>query len=159
MTATPVYQRTHKAVIEQVRLLWLANGGNLTQACKTANVPIDRAEKWKERQNWSLNALESKQMMTSENVGAIADSLASELAEAETQSRISLARSVKRLAKDSEDVTLRDSGHVYTVAKTAAIVHKWDQKSPQANVMVNIALLGVDPGEVQATAHTLDDEA
>jgi len=70
---------------------------------------------------------------------------------------LSLARSAARMAKKSETAKLRDSQHVKNVAQTAAIVHKWDQKQIQSNVMVNVALLGINPSEVQVDGHTVVD--
>ncbi len=59
------------------------------------------------------------------------------------------------MAKDAEGVTLRESKHVLNVAKAAAITHSWaDSKASQANVMVNVALLGIDP---QRMAHNVND--
>jgi hypothetical protein len=76
----------------------------------------------------------------------------------ESETRISLARSVKRLAKDSEQATLRHSGEVKNVAQTAAIVHRWDQKDQATgNVVVNVAILGISPDEVQVKGEVVSE--
>ena len=145
MTATPVNK-------DEVRMLVQDIG--YTEASKRLNIKRDTLYKWGQRKGWK-EPVRHAQEITVQSV----QSPANVLAEYEQETRQSLAKSTQRLAKDSESVTLRDSKHVKNVAQTAAIVHKWDQKSVQANVMVNIALLGVDPGEVQATAHTVEDTA
>ena len=72
------------------------------------------------------------------------------LADHKRETRISLARSVRRLAKRAEKAKLSDSKHVLNVAKTAGHTFEdWQPKqSAGANVMVNIALLGVEPGQI-----------
>jgi len=145
MSATPVNK-------EAVRIMVRDFGYNET--AKRLNIKAPTLRKWAERGNWNV------QPRTDERVTLVtkpvADAHAEALAEMESATRISLARSVKRLSKDSETVTLRDSKHVKNVAQTAAIVHKWDAKSTQTNVMVNIALLGVDPSEVSAQTIDVD---
>jgi len=90
-------------------------------------------------------------MMMSENVGKVADSLANELADNERETRLSLSRYAKKAAQDSEKATLRDSPYVKQAAQTAAIVHRWDSKEQnQGNVVVNVAILGINPDEVRA---------
>ena len=145
MTATPVSKR------ELVRLLVIEHGQK--RAAELSGEPYEKVRKWTQRGNWLAS------QSVPNGVPATVDRISDELAECEHESRLSLARSVKRLSKDAEEATLRHSGEVKNVAQTAAIVHKWDAKSTQANVMVNIALLGVDPGEVQASGTVVDNEA
>ena len=136
---------------ELVRLLYLEHGHQ--KAAQLANVEYDTVRQWAHRYGWNAHS-RSVTNVTKQ----IADTIQDELATSERETRLSLARSTKRLAKDSENVTLRDSGHVYTVAKTAAIVHRWDQKDQgTGNVVVNIALLGVDPSEVRVEGTTVDE--
>jgi hypothetical protein len=55
------------------------------------------------------------------------------------------------MAKDAEELPVRHADKAYTVAKTASIVHRWDSKTQQNNVVVNVALLGIDPSEVRVS--------
>jgi hypothetical protein len=129
---------------ELVRLLVLEHGQKV--ASELSEVPYETVRKWTQRGNWL-----AKSQSVPRPVQTAVNNVQSELAEAEHETRLSLARSTKRMAKDAEQATLRNSGEVYTVAKTASIVHKWDQKSNQANVVVNVALLGIDPSEVRVS--------
>ena len=140
-----------RATQDQVRILAIQHG--IPEASRISGIKQDTIYKWAKRKHWNITA----HAQAVQSVHSIPDRLVSEMADAEKQTRISLARSTQRLAKDAEYVKLRDSGHVYTVAKTAAIVHRWDQKDQgTGNVVVNVAILGIQPSEVQATATTLD---
>jgi len=141
-SATPVSKR------ELVRLLVIEHGQKV--AAELSGEPYEKVRKWTQRGNWLAS------QSVPNGVKATVEKISDELADNERETRLSLARSARRMAKDAEQATLRNSGEVKNVAQTAAIVHRWDQRQTQANVMVNIALLGVDPGEVQAT--TLDVE-
>ena len=145
MNATPVNK-------EAVRIM-VADLG-YQETAKRTGIAYGTLRQWSNRGKWKVSAPHSQAVTTVTK--PVADAHAEALAEMESETRISLARSVKRLAKDSEQATLRMSSEVKNVAQTAAIVHKWDQREAKANVMVNIALLGVQPSEVQASATTLD---
>jgi hypothetical protein len=81
-------------------------------------------------------------------VQAVAERISDELADNERETRLSLSRYARRAAKDSEEAKLRDAPYVHKAAQVAGIVHKWDQKEQNTNVMVNVALLGCDPADV-----------
>jgi hypothetical protein len=148
----PISQPVNK---EAVRML-VADIG-YQEASQRTGIAYATLRQWSKRGKWKVAAPHSQAVtaVTRSPVDAHADVIA----ELESQTRMSLARSVKRLAKDSEHATLRHSGEVKNVAQTAAIVHRWDTKQTQANVMVNIALLGVDPCEVQAKVTDVSDTA
>lgn len=138
--------RTNQTQRELVRLLVLEHG--LQKASELSGIPYDLVRQWESRRQ-----RKEKQIVTNVTnpVQIVAERVESELQDNERETRLSLARSAAHMAKKAERSTLRNSGNVKNVAQTAAIVHKWDQKSVQANVMVNIALLGVDPTEVRVT--------
>jgi len=137
---------------ELVRILYLEHGHQ--KASELSGVRYDLVRQWASRYGWT----EPRSLALSQDVTKqIADTIQDELATSERETRLSLARSTRRLAKDSETVTLRDSKHVKNVAQTAAIVHRWDQKDQSTgNVVVNIALLGIQPSEVQAPSIDVD---
>jgi len=126
---------------DQVRMLVTDIGYN--EASKRLNIPAPTLRQWAHRGKWSVPARTDERVTLVTTPPAVAH--ASALAEMETETRTSLARSAQRMAKDAEQATLRDSDKVHNVAKTAAIVHRWDAKEQGVNVAVNIALLGVPP--------------
>jgi hypothetical protein len=128
---------------EVVRLLSLEHG--FKKASELTGVPYGVVRQWSVRGKWKTSQNVTSPVQTAVN------NVQNELQESERETRLSLARSTRRLAKDSETVSLRDSKHVKNVAQTAAIVHNWDQKAAQTNVMVNVALLGIDPKEVRGS--------
>ncbi len=80
----------------------------------------------------------------------------STLAEHERKTKLGLAKYASDKALElSERGKLTDSGHFKNVAGGASIVHRWDAKSENTqNVIVNVALLGVQPRDV--SVETLD---
>jgi len=137
---------------ELVRILYLEHGHQ--KASELSGVRYDLVRQWASRYGWT----EPRSLALSQNVTKqIADTIQDELSVSERETRLSLARSAKQMAKDCEELPVRHADKAYTVAKTAAIVHRWDQKDQgTGNVVVNVAILGIQPSEVQATARTLD---
>ncbi len=136
---------------EIVRLLAIQHG--LKKASELANIPHDVVRQWSVRGNWKLS-----QPVTHSLATVAAANVQSEIEKLECETRSSLARSAAKLARDSETAKLRDSANVKNVAQTAAIVHRWDAKSENTqNVVVNVALLGVQPRDV--SVETLDVES
>lgn len=137
--------KDHRAVREQVRLLWIANGHNLVEAAKAANVPYRRAQKWLQRGNWQdkSDAI-TRQVDSSHFVSATADCLASEIESNGKATKLSLSRYAKRAAQDSEQLSTREAPLVHKVAQVAQIVHP-EQFNPKgqdpATVAVSIAIL------------------
>ncbi len=155
---------TQRQVIqEQVRTLYYSNGRNLSEAARTANIPIDRAEKWKERGNWDNVITKPEMSELSESLRRTSDNAAVALANDERETRASLSRYAKNASREAENMpgvlAIAASDKVHNVAKTAAIVHRWDSKNENTqNVVVNVALLGVQPAEVSATVLDVDSE-
>ncbi len=137
---------------EIVRLLALQHG--LKKAAELANIPHDVVRQWSVRGNWKLS-----QPVTTSLATVAAANVQSEIERLEHETRSSLARSAAHMAKSSEKASLRSSGQVHNVAKTAAIVHRWEAKSENTqNVVVNVALLGVQPSEVSVEAITVEPD-
>ena len=137
---------------ELVRILYLEHGHQ--KASELSGVRYDLVRQWASRYGWT----EPRSLALSQDVTKrIADTIQDELATSERETRLSLARSAKQMAKDCEGLPVRHADKAYTVAKTAAIVHRWDAKEQgTGNVVVNIALLGIQPSEVQAQAIGVD---
>jgi len=138
---------------EEVRAVVMELGYEL--AAQRLNIKAGTLRQWARRFHWNKVRTHAQQTVTT--VTKPVQVLADELAENERETRLSLARSAARMAKKSETAKLRDSQHVKNVAQTAAIVHKWDQKTQQSNVIVNVALLGINPDEVRAEVVTEAD--
>ena len=144
MNATPVSK-------EAIKLLVLQHGQR--EAARIAGLNEDTVCSWAHRYNWKPASKPQARTGNTQLVERISD----ELAENERETRLSLARSARRMAKDAEQATLRNSGEVKNVAQTAAIVHRWDAKEQTNNVMVNVALLGIQPSEVLVEGRTVAD--
>jgi uncharacterized protein YjcR len=140
MSATPVNK-------EAIRVLVLQHGQR--EAARIAGLNENTVRSWALRYKWSTPNSASKVQPNGHS--PLVERIADELAEAERETKLSLARSVKHLAKKTEKTTLKQSGNVKNVAQTAAIVHRWDQKDQASgNVVVNVAILGISPEEVRA---------
>ncbi len=149
----PAVTTTQKVNKEAVRLLVIQHGQR--EAARIAGLNENTVRSWAMRYNW---ATATKSQPNGHS--ALVERVQSEIERLEHETRSSLARSAARLAKKSERTTLGNSGHVHNVAKTAAIVHRWDAKSENSqNVVVNVALLGVQPSEVSATVLDVDSES
>jgi hypothetical protein len=101
---------------------------------------VQRAMKRCSREKWLVKSQQDKAdaVVTSPNalsanVRKRADVLSEILAEHEKETRISLARSARRMAKDAEEARLRDSPYVQKVAQVAGIVHKWNDQEKSGN--------------------------
>ncbi len=134
---------------ELVRLLYLEHGHQ--KASEISGVRYDLVRKWASLGHWKHLHKPSQSP-----VAVAADNVASTLQEHERKTKLGLASyastQAQHLAKNGK---LRDSQAFKNVAGGAAIVHRWDTKSENTqNVVVNVALLGVDPATV--TAQTLD---
>ncbi len=132
---------------EAIRILVLQHGQR--EAARIAGLNENTVRSWAMRYNWSTPTAATKTQPNGHS--PLVDNVASELAKLERETRSSLARSAANLSRQSETAKLKDSANVHNVAKTAAIVHRWDTKSENTqNVVVNVALLGIDPASVHS---------
>ncbi|PYK52576.1 MAG: hypothetical protein DME48_14900 [Verrucomicrobia bacterium] len=67
--------------------------------------------------------------------------LANVLQEHERETKLSLARSASRMAKDAEQATLREAPYVHKAAQVASITHSWGEKEKNPNAILNVAIL------------------
>ena len=70
-----------------------------------------------------------------------ADALANVLQEHARETKLSLARSARRMAKDAEQATLREAPYVHKAAQVASITHGWGEKEKNPNAILNVAIL------------------
>ncbi len=140
---------------EIVRLLTLQHGHK--KAAELSGVPYDLVRQWSVRGNWKVVS----QPVTTSLATVAADNVASQLQDHERKTKLGLAtyasKQADHLAKNGK---LKDSGHFKNVAGGASIVHRWDAKSENTqNVVVNVALLGVQPSEVSVEARNVESES
>lgn len=80
--------------------------------------------------------------MSQTPVKRIADNVQDELAENERETRLSLSKASRRMAKDCEELPAREANTALTVAKTASLVHGWGNEKGQAGFSLNVLNLG-----------------
>jgi hypothetical protein len=124
----------------------------MQKASELSGVPYDLVRQWESRRK--RRAIKQANLITS-NAGVTvshtptitiaADKLETEIQENGRETKLSLSRAAKRMAKDSESATLRHAPFVKAAAQTAAIVNPElyaSKDKDQAQVAVNIAILG-----------------
>ena len=125
-------QQTQK---ELVRLLVIEHGQKV--ASDLSEVPYETVRKWTQRGNWLTSQSVPRPVQTAVN------NVQSELAEAETETKLSLARYARRAAKDSEQLSVRESPYVHKVGQVAGLVHKWGDEKPNQQFTLNVLNLNV----------------
>ncbi len=139
---------------EAVHMLALSIG--LKAAADRTGISHDVIRQWSHRYNWFPKENKHKPEPSLTVTSAPVDILVSEMQSLERRTKLSLAKSAARMAQDAEQATLRDSGLVLNTAKIAAVTHQWQGKGEaSSNVMVNVALLGIAPQDMQV--HGSDD--
>jgi DNA invertase Pin-like site-specific DNA recombinase len=101
-----------------------------------------------------------------QNVQSVPLSVAAILAEHERETKLSLARSARRMAKDAEQATLREAPYVHKAAQVASITHGWGEKEKNPNAILNVAILTgaekpekiIKAEECQDSGHVIDDQ-
>jgi hypothetical protein len=73
------------------------------------------------------------------SVTSTSDALVNILAEDEHQTKLSLSRSARQLAAQGETASLDKANRVHDVAKTAALVHRWNDRGDPG--ILNVAIL------------------
>jgi DNA invertase Pin-like site-specific DNA recombinase len=136
---------------EQIKVAYVSGIG-LREIARKMNIPEGTVLAHAKRHGWTqqIQVATQQQSDAITPVQPVPQSIAAILAEHERETKLSLARSARRMAKDAEEATLREAPYVHKAAQVASITHKWDQREEQSNVMVNIALLGIDPQSIRA---------
>lgn len=75
------------------------------------------------------------------SVTSTADALSNVLAEDSRETRISLSKAARQLAKKGETADLSEAGDVLQVGKLAALTHEWQQPGG-SSLVINVALIG-----------------
>jgi hypothetical protein len=140
--ASPIPQKQDH---ESVRTLAIAIG--VRPAARQLGLNEDTVCTWAKREHWfevpeqpPSKAIDVKALKAQPG-----DILLQEIAENGKETKLSLSRSARRMAKDAENATLRHSPYVHRVAQTAALVNPelyQDKGKEPSQVAVNIAILG-----------------
>ncbi len=85
-----------------------------------------------------------------------ANAHAEALAELEGQTRMSLAKSAQRMAKDSEQANLRDAPYVHKAAQVAGLVHGWSEGKQEAHYTLNTLNINALPLKIGNDAIDMD---
>ena len=129
-----------------VRVLAVAVG--VREAARQMGISEDAVRQRSKREGWMASpktvaqrALAKPVTSVSPDVLSPADALANVLQEHERETKLSLARSARRMAKDAEQATLREAPYVHKAAQVASITHGWGEKEKNPNAILNVAIL------------------
>lgn len=140
---------------EAVKTLAIALG--VRAAAREMGLDESTVRQWSSRGKWFAKPSQPPTVRPVATVTkAPAAGMADALARLGESSRVHLAKAGNKASKHFAKLTggkvARQSGDFKNIAQALAPVHGWTDKSgPAANVMVNVALLGVNPGELGAS--------
>ncbi len=126
---------------EAIRLLAIEHG--VREAARMTGLNEDRVRQWSSRYNWlQARTPHDKEAVT--NVTTLpADAHLHELQTHERETRLSLARSARKLASEAEGAELSQAGNVHKAAQVAGIVHKWNDQAPGVQFSLNVLNLNM----------------
>lgn len=130
MTATPVSK-------EEARMLVAELG--YEESATRLGMKACTLRQWAKRFSWNVTRPHA-QAVTS--VTRPSEAHAEALAELEGQTRMSLAKASRRMAKDCEELPVRHAKLVQTVAQTMAIVHRQGEGSGAQTFNLNLLNMG-----------------
>ena len=131
-----------------VRVLAVAVG--VREAARQMGISQDAVRQRSKREGWMASPKTVTQRALAKPVTSVspvalspAHALANVLQEHERETKLSLARSARRMAKDAEQATLRESPYVHKAAQVASITHGWGKqdKNPNPNTILNLGIL------------------
>ena len=129
-----------------VRVLAVAVG--VREAARQMGISEDAVRQRSKREGWMASPKTVAQRALAKPVTSVspdalspADALANVLQEYERETKLSLARSARRMAKDAEQATLREAPYVHKAAQVASITHSWGEKEKNPNAILNVAIL------------------
>ena len=125
---------------ESVRMLAIEFG--VREAARRCGLNEDTVCSWAKRGAWfaSPAIIYNKPVKALQAPG---DIMLHELRTHERETRLSLARSARKLATEAESAELGQSSHVLNVAKTAAVVHKWGDEKQNVSFSLNVLNLNM----------------
>lgn len=142
---------------EAVKALVLLYGQR--EAARKAGLNENTVRSWAMRYKWSQQPPPPPQPICNRSP---ADALATVLAADSEATKIGFSKAARKTAealKEREAEALLDKDTAQAAKHWHGIasgVHGWEEKQSQANVMVNIALLGIDPAEIEVEGRTVE---
>ena len=147
----PLAKRTIRSRIsserwEQIKVAYVSGIG-LREIGRKMNIPESTVLAHAKRHAWTQQiqvATGQLAVMQSDaitQVQSVPQSIASIFAEHERETKLSLARSARRMAKDAEQATLREAPYVHKAAQVASITHSWGLREKNPNAILNVAIL------------------
>jgi uncharacterized protein YjcR len=127
---------------EQIKVAYVSGIG-LREIARKMNIPEGTVLAHAKRHGWTqqIQVATQQQSDAITPVQPVPQSIAAILAEHERETKLSLARSAKRMAKDAEQATLRESPYVHKAAQVASIAHGWNNTEKNPNAILNVAIL------------------
>jgi hypothetical protein len=106
----------------------LAVAVRVREAARQMGISEDAVRQRSKREHWMASPKTVAQRALAKPVTrvsphALADALPNVLQEHERETKLSLARSARRMAKDAEQATLREAPYVHKAAQVASITH------------------------------------
>ena len=146
-----------------VRVLAVAVG--VREAARQMGISQDAVRQRSKREGWMASPKTVAQRALAKHVTSVsptalspAHALANVLHEHERETKLSLARSARRMAKDAEQATLREAPYVHKAAQVASITHGWGEKEKNPNAILNVAILtGAEKPERVIDARACED--
>jgi len=134
-----------------VRVLAVAVG--VREVGRQMGISQDAVRQRSKREGWMASPKTVAQRALAKPVTSVspdalspADALANVLEEHERETKLSLARSARRMAKDAAQATLRESPYVHKAARVASITHRWNNTEKNPNAILNLGvLIGTNP--------------
>ena len=135
-------QKITNEIWEQIKTGYAA-GINLREIARKMNIPEGTVLAHAKRHAWTqqIQVATHQQSDAITPVQSVPQSLAAILAEHDRETKLSLARSARRMAKDAEQATLREATYVHKAAQVASIMHGWGEKEKNPNAILNVAIL------------------
>ncbi len=126
---------------ESVRMLAIEFG--VREAARRCGLNEDTVCSWAKRGSWFA----APAIVYNKPVQAMqakpGDIMLHELQTHERETRLSLARSARKLATEAENANLGQSGHALNVGKLAGIVHKWGDEKQNVSFSLNVLNLNM----------------
>lgn len=131
MSATPVDKNQARMLVADI---------GYQETAKRTGIAYATLRQWAKRYQWHKPpAIKTPRPLTVTNVTASpVEAHAEALAEHERETRLSLARASRRMAKDCEELPVRHAKLAHTVAQTMAIVHRQGEGSAGQNFNLNV---------------------
>jgi hypothetical protein len=129
---------------ESVRTLAIQIG--VREAARQLGLNENTVRQWSSRNQWfkqpTLPPTHNQNKAVTSVTSKPGDVLLETLAELKGQTKLSLARSAARMAKDCEELPVKHAKLAHTVAQTYGIVHEIGENKGQAQFTLNVLNMG-----------------